>query len=130
MKKCSLEPCYLIPLKIPLIFCQQRRKKPQTRSTEKASPSPGCWVGPGAHSRVNPYQPLCRSRRALSLHGFCTPPFLPLFHSKPFLLPVTGPPSAATHMALLFGNRHLLTSFYGSLNQLDRLPTTCLRISF
>lgn len=36
MKKCSLEPCYPIPLKNPSLLCQQRRKKPNKNKTKTA----------------------------------------------------------------------------------------------
>lgn len=38
------------------------------------------------------------------------------------------PPHVAVYTALVFGNRHLLTSFHYSGRQSDTLPTTCLRI--
>lgn len=52
------------------------------------------------------------------------------FHLRAFILQPTHTPAAATHTALLFGNKHLLASFHHSLSQFDTLPTTCLRISF
>lgn len=82
---------------------------------------------------VNPSQHLPRSRQLLLLPVLNKSVFLSVWH---FFLRAPYPPldvlpTCCHYAALLFGNRHLLTSFYGSVSHSDTVcgrHTTCLRI--
>lgn len=65
MKKCSLEPCYPIPLKNPSLLCQQRKKK--TNKTQKAKHSKGLSKPDVAFPIFTEQPPT--SLRALTLYG-------------------------------------------------------------